>query len=300
MKPDLSALHQALAQEDAVRGLADAVQRLQTRYRQQRRGSAGMDAGEQAAYAQVRMPATAAAVAALVQMAGAALASARSLLDLGSGTGAGLWATMAILPHLAHLTAVERDPGLITIGRRLTERGPPPLPTTTWIQADLTGADLWPSADLVLLSYAWGEIPVARRLTVLDRAWQCAGLGLVLIEPGTPAGFAVVQSARGHLLERGAVITAPCTHHAVCPLPSPDPRAPGWCHFAVRLPRSRLHRHAKGGALGYEDEKFSGLVALKTGTPAGGGRELDRQKRGAAGWEVVSCQTVGLVWSNER
>ena len=36
-----------------------------------------------------------------------------------------------------------------------------------------------------------------------------------------------------------------------------------WCHFAVRVPRTRRHRQLKGGSLGYEDEKFAYLVASK-------------------------------------
>ena len=33
-----------------------------------------------------------------------------------------------------------------------------------------------------------------------------------------------------------------------------------WCHFAVRLARTSLHRDVKGARLGYEDEKYSFLV----------------------------------------
>jgi ribosomal protein RSM22 (predicted rRNA methylase) len=36
-----------------------------------------------------------------------------------------------------------------------------------------------------------------------------------------------------------------------------------WCHFAVRLERSAEHRQAKDVSLGYEDEKYSYLIASK-------------------------------------
>jgi ribosomal protein RSM22 (predicted rRNA methylase) len=36
-----------------------------------------------------------------------------------------------------------------------------------------------------------------------------------------------------------------------------------WCHFAVRLDRSRAHRQSKHAALGWEDEKFAYMVAVR-------------------------------------
>lgn len=40
-------------------------------------------------------------------------------------------------------------------------------------------------------------------------------------------------------------------------------RGQDWCHFFARVQRTPLHRHVKGGSLGFEDEKFSYLIATK-------------------------------------
>ena len=84
---------------------------------------------------------------------------------------------------------------------------------------------------------------------------------------------------------------APCPHHRPCPLAAPD-----WCHFSVRLARSRDHRLAKGGDVPFEDEKFAYLLAARphvvaqSRTP----RVLARPKAGKPGIELKLCSTDGL------
>ena len=84
----------------------------------------------------------------------------------------------------------------------------------------------------------------------------------VMVEPGTPAGFATVLAARERFVREGARVIAPCPHSAACPMTGND-----WCHFGARVERTALHRRVKGADLGYEDEKYA-YVAV-----AGGGTE---------------------------
>ena len=64
--------------------------------------------------------------------------------------------------------------------------------------------------------------------------------------------------ARAAVVGAGGSTLAPCPHDRPCPLPEGD-----WCHFAVRLPRSRTHRLAKGAERGFEDEKLSYAVLTR-------------------------------------
>ena len=71
-------------------------------------------------------------------------------------------------------------------------------------------------------------------------------------------------AARDTLLASGWRVVAPCPHGAACPLVGAD-----WCHFAVRVNRSAVHRRAKGATLGHEDEKFSYVAVTRSAAEPG-------------------------------
>lgn len=250
-----SSLGEAL--DAATRGvpvaqLTAAVRRLSERYRQESPASDPLmsSATDVLAYAAYRMPATYAACRAALSFLPPAVAVS-SVLDLGGGTGAVAWAVDSLWPD-ARTTIAEQVPAARSLGVELAASGP----SVTAIPWQL-GAPLEVTADLVSASYVLSELTEAQQDSLVSLALSRARSAVLLIEPGTPGGYRRILRARGQVLAAGWQIAAPCPHASECPLVSSD-----WCHFAVRVPRSALHRQIKGGELSYEDEKFSYLLAV--------------------------------------
>ncbi len=271
-----SGIAQELAGVPADR-LRAAVGRLTSAYRSGDTPTAPILAGavEVAAYAAYRMPATYAAVRAALAALPAGYAPT-TLLDVGGGTGAAAWAAVDAYPSLAGVTVLDQVGAALRQGAALAS-GHPVLGGAVWRQAALVPAPELPAADLVTVSYVLGELAGPARTALVD-AVAGAGATLVIVEPGTPAGYARVIEARDRLRERGLAILAPCPHRDGCPLVAGD-----WCHFGARVNRSALHRRVKDADLGYEDEKFAYVAAGAAGTaPAGFARVLRRpaQRKG--------------------
>ena len=267
MSPDLpAALRAALdrALEGVPRkGLAERAARTSDAYRAGRPSAGVIREPEDAlAYALTRLPATYAACATVfAEAAGMAPGFApRSLLDAGAGTGAASWAASEVWPGLAAVAWLDASPRFLALAAQLAAEGPPALRTAEARRLDLTGAGPWPKADVVVASYALAELPLDKQTSTIAELWaSCEGV-LALIEPGTPAGYGRILAARTALIAAGATILAPCPHGGACPLVGDD-----WCHFSVRLPRSRDHRLAKGADVPFEDERFSYLIAARPG-----------------------------------
>jgi ribosomal protein RSM22 (predicted rRNA methylase) len=255
------------------------------------RGSASVIKGREdaLAYALARLPATYAAcdaVFAEAQRIAPAFAP-RSLLDAGCGPGGGSWAARDAWGSLDAIAWFDASAPFLDLAKRLA--GDDLVATATL--GDLM-AGPFPKADLVLASYALAEIPPAAQSQVVASLWAATGGLLAIVEPGTPAGYARLLAARDALIAADAAILAPCPHHRACPLTAPD-----WCHFSVRLPRSRDHKLAKGAQVPFEDEKFAYLLAARPGVAAQARtpRILARPKLGKPGIELKLCTEAGTL-----
>ena len=245
------------------------------------------------AYALARMPATYAAVTASLN----ALVGIRpdlaptSLLDVGAGPGTATWAAAEAFPSLQEFALLDANVtlralalDLVTDSFRLRdvsyERGE--------ARAVLAKAD---TADLVVASYMIGEISDAERRALTELMWEKTRDTLLVVEPGTPAGYARVIALREHLIALGAHVAAPCPHDGKCPLQTPD-----WCHFTQRLQRSRAHMQVKGAEVPFEDERFAYVALTRAAVAQRPARVLAQPIVSKIEVTAKLCTTDGLAF----
>src|SRR6202163_4818139 len=263
--PDLPAELRA-ALEAKLQGLSriDAAERaalISRTYRDGGNSGAITSTADALAYALARMPATYAAVTASLN----ALCETRpdfapkNLLDVGAGPGTASWAAAEAFASLQSFTLLDANAALRALALDLC-RDSARLKWMTyhWGEARAALADAEP-ADLVVASYLIGEIGEAERRPLAELLWSKPRDTLLIVEPGTPSGYARIITLRQQLIFSGAYVAAPCPHDGRCPLTAPD-----WCHFTQRLPRLRAHKQLKSAELPYEDEKFSYVALTRT------------------------------------
>lgn len=291
LPPALVAALEALLERRPRGALQASALRLSKAYRARRTTAEAIrDEIDALAYALTRMPATyAAAVAALSRLRDEQPhLRPRSLLDAGCGLGAAAYAARAIWPELETVTLLDRSPAFLALAGTLA-RESAALSAPCFVAGDLTRLPEDIAAhDLVIAGYALTELPEAAPAAVAEALFARASGALLLIEPGTPRDHARLSAARARLIAQGAVVLAPCPHNAPCPLPAPD-----WCHFSVRLPRSRAHRLLKGAQAPFEDEKFAYLAAARSGAPAQA-RIVGPPGAGKAGTALKLCGRHGI------
>lgn len=281
-----------LALSIGLKKLSEAREELTRRYRQPGTLKFMTNEAERLSYLIARMPATFAALAKVLDaITTRSCLPIHSLTDLGSGPGTALWAFAEKFPMLAHVTPVEIDAELSQIGKQLALRSETPaLKNASWQNANLESLGEIPSSDAVVLSYSLGEIKNEKRAPLVAKAWQSAKQLLLVLEPGTPAGFERIRKVRDQLIDLGAHLIAPCPHQQGCPMEGGD-----WCHFAARVERTSVHRKVKGATMGFEDEKFSYIAAVKQPAVLPSARVLADPDVHSGHVRLKLCEQGGIV-----
>jgi ribosomal protein RSM22 (predicted rRNA methylase) len=250
------------------------------------------------AYAFTRLPATYAAATAVFNAMRETLPTFRphTMLDVGAGPGTAAFAAVRAFETLADIRLIDANAGLRKLALTLmAEADCEALRRVADGRSYRYGnalallGDTQP-ANLVIASYAAGEIADGELAGFTQLLWRATAGALVVIEPGTPEGYARVLRMRGELIAAGAHVAAPCPHERACPLLTPD-----WCHFVQRLPRSRDHLRIKGADVPFEDEKFSYVVLSRSKAQSIDARVLAPPKITKSAVTAKLCTAAGLV-----
>ncbi|MGL4609518.1 MAG: small ribosomal subunit Rsm22 family protein [Trueperaceae bacterium] len=282
----------------AMSDLMKAADGLSSRYRDEVKDSTFHLSDNLAAqaYLATRLPATYAAVSACfkaLQELNPDFAPT-TLLDVGAGPGTVMWAASEHWRNLKKATLLEASTTIRHWGETLGS----PLQETVWhtvnIATDFITTDFSaPKSELVSAAYVLNELEDVAQSQLLHRLWEQTTHTLVLVEPGTPAGWQRILTARTQLIEANATILAPCPHHEICPLTSPD-----WCHFSQRVARSRLHKHTKHAEVGWEDEKYAYLIATRHHATTSYSRVLSPPKTRSGFVQLKLCKADGSSSNN--
>ena len=242
---------------------------------------------EAVSYAISRMPATYAAVSSVLeQILDNYHESLTSIIDVGAGTGAAVWA-INDRTESNDIKCLEREESMISIGKKLMKNTD--LNDVKWDKFDILKDDIKENGDVVISSYMINELPKEEREKAVKKMWNATNKLLVIIEPGTPAGFANILEIRNNILNLGGNIVAPCCCIGKCPIAKDD-----WCAFYTRIARSSIHRQTKNGTLGYEDEKFSYIAFSKVPVDNRGERILRHPQINSGYVKVKVCTSNGI------
>lgn len=242
-------------------GWMKRAQALHLRYmqqepnKQQRHVSDALDA---LAYLALRAPATYAqiwgAVAAVCEIV--PNWQPTSVLDLGCGPGSGLWALLDLLPSLTTATGVDQSAHFLTLGPQILKGSEASL-AVTWQQADVVQSVQQTTKvyDIILLANVLNELNETQRSTLIATAFERCSSLLLIVEPGTPIGSRIVQTAAQQLAAHGTLLAPYIGNHFV-----PEP----WLHFPQRFTRPSFTRRLRQGmrdsdlmASDWEEAKYS-------------------------------------------
>lgn len=184
-----------------------------------------------------------------------------SLLDLGAGTGASIFAClMQEKLTFSNLNCVESSENMLKVLKKLVSDISLDFELKC-VKKDVIKDDIGENKpDVVLASFSMNEMNKADRIKLLNKMWLLSNKYILIIEPGTPTAHKEMMEYKEYLISLGGKVIAPCMNDQ-CPILKD--RNDDWCHFQVRLQRPTVEVKIKESDRNFEDEKFTFLLIEK-------------------------------------
>lgn len=192
------------------------------------------------AYIAMRSPATFAQIFHVLSATKETLPSwnPKSLLDLGSAQGTGIWAAHEVWPSIEEVTAVDQQEDFLLLGKKI-EKAANLNVDIKWQHRDLReGVNNTKTYDVVLIANVLNELnPKAADKLIGHAIDACSGV-LIIIEPGTPFGSSIVENASRKLSSTGTLL-APYINNSFIPTDN------YYLHFPQRFIRPDFQRRIR-------------------------------------------------------
>lgn len=244
------------------------------------------DKNDSVLYAISRMPATYSVISTLITQLTKQnlIQDFDSVIDVGSGTGAGYFAVNTLFENI-NILLFERDENMIAVFNALTDN------LVKVNQADIINDNVNDKADLVMTSYVLSEMKEQDRLNSVLKLLEMSQKYLLIIDTGTPRVYENMMKIKRFVQEKGYFVSAPCATEK-CGLKN------DYCQFFARVERSSLMRQAKSGELPYEDEKYFYLLISKEKIQNCGKRVIRRPIIKPNNIELALCTKNGVAHEN--
>lgn len=226
---------------------ARAYSELSENYRNQNYRE--LDFSQAVAYAQGRMPATYGVIKYVLERFKNTGRNFSNVLDVGAGVGA---LKIALRDSKVSYEALEKSESMRKVFRKLNGDN------SKIYSEDFRKFQAETSYHAVFASYFINEIK--DKILALKKMFDLSEKYVFILEPGTPSGYKSILEAKKIAAELDWYPLMPCATQD-CKLSGED-----WCHFSIRLPRTKHHAKLKNAALPYEDEKFCYVIFSKKET----------------------------------
>jgi len=263
--------------------LTDSRKGLTSRYKETRESGRSLidSKTDGLVYAISRMPATYSVVYTLLNnlIEQGIIDGIESVFDVGSGTGAGYFATKEIFPD-AEISLFERDSNMIQTFKKLDE-------DKDVVRFDFIKDEFEKKADLVMTSYVLSEMNEEGRMSSVKKMINASNRYVLLIDTGTPRTYENFMKVKRMVPEYGWKVIAPCMTEK-CGLKN------DYCQFYARVERSSLQKMAKEASLSYEDEKYFYLLLAKDDVKIKQSRVIRRPIIKTNVTELKVCDSSGV------